>query len=89
MKLKKDFTIYNMADEYMLIPTGDQMGSFGGTVVLNDVSAFILEQMKEEHKTEAQLLAALTGAYDVDEATAKADLVGVLKTLKGYGVIEE
>ena len=89
MKLKKDFVVYNMADEYMLIPTGDQMASFGGTVVLNDVSAFILEQMKEEHKTEDQLAVTLIETYDVDEATAKMDLTDVLKTLKGYGVIEE
>ena len=41
MKLESGFEIVNIADDYMLVPVGDQMEQFNGTVVLNDVSAFL------------------------------------------------
>ena len=89
MKLKKDFVIYNMDDDYMLIPTGDQMGTFGGTVVLNEVSAFILNQMKEAHKTEAQLTEAILAEYEVAPEVAARDVAGAVQTFKEMGVIED
>lgn len=88
MKLKKNFTIYNMADEYMLIPTGESMGSFGGTVILNDVSAFILEQIKDESKSREELLAAILEEYDVEKDVASADLDEAIKSLDEMDVLE-
>ena len=89
MKLKKDFVIYNMADDYMLIPTGEQIAAFSGTIVLNEVSAFIIKQMEKESKTVDQLVEAILAEYDVDAATARADVEKVVETLKNSGVIED
>lgn len=89
MKLKNGFTIYNMADEYMLIPVGEEMATFGGTVILNEVSAFLLNQMKDEHKTSGQLVEALLAEYEVDEETAKKDVAEAIESLKQAGVLED
>ena len=89
MKLKENFTLYTMADEHMLIPVGDAVGSFGGVIALNDVSAFILSQMQKEPKTKEQLLAALTSEYEVDAETAGKDLNEILQKFESFGVLEQ
>lgn len=89
MKLKKNFVVYNMADEYMLIPTGEQMSSFGGAVILNEVSAFLIGQMKDEHKDERELVEALLSEYEVDEDTAIKDVAAAVASMKESGVLED
>ena len=89
MKLKKDFTIYNIADEWMLIPTGEQIATFGGTVVLNEVAAFLVKEIKDDDKTIDQLMEALLNEYDVDATTARNDISEALETLKQSGVLED
>lgn len=88
MKLKKDFEIYHIDTDYMLIPVGEQMASFGGTVILNDVSAFLLEQMKQEDKTRDELLNALLAEYAVDRAVAERDLDATIAKFKELKVVE-
>ena len=41
MKAKPGFILRNVVDEYILMPTGDNIGQFNGTVLLNEVSAFV------------------------------------------------
>ncbi len=48
MKIKPEFELINIADDYMLIPVGNQVEQFNGTVILNKVSAFLLELMKKD-----------------------------------------
>lgn len=88
MKLKDSFTIYNLADEYMLIPVGESMASFGGTVVLNEVSAFILRQMQNVHKTKEELVAAMLENYNVEADVAAKDIEEVIHSLTEMGVLE-
>ena len=48
MKLKYDFTIMDMGDQFAAVPVGDDAAKFHGMLKLNAVSADILEQLKEE-----------------------------------------
>ncbi len=88
MKIKSGFEIVNVADDYMLVPVGDQMEQFSGTVVLNEVSAFLLGLMKNDISKE-ELIKALTAEYDVDEDTARADVDKTLEKMIEIGIIYE
>ncbi len=88
MKIKPDFEIINVADDYMLVPVGDQMEQFSGTVVINEVSAFLLGLMKTDISEEG-LVNALISEYDVDEDTARADVDKTLKKMIEIGIIYE
>ena len=46
MKLKYEFVIMDMGDEFSAVPVGDE--TFPGILKLNDVGAEIMEQLKEE-----------------------------------------
>lgn len=88
MKAKSGFVLRNVVGEYVLMPTGDNIGRFDGTVILNDVAALVWEKMQNPVSRE-ELLAAILDEYNVEEATAAADLDKLIEKLKGYGVIEE
>ncbi|MBR4537622.1 MAG: PqqD family protein [Clostridia bacterium] len=88
MKLVSEFEIVNIADDYMLVPVGSQMEKFNGTVVLNDVSAFLLEQLKTD-RTKEELVRLLMETYDVDTAAAQADVDMAIEKMKKIGIIYE
>ncbi len=87
MKAKPGFVLRNVVDEYILMPTGDNIGKFNGTVLLNAVSAFVWEKLQTSISRE-ELLKAILDEFEVEKAVASADLDALLETLKGYDVIE-
>ena len=88
MKIKSGFTLRHVVDEYMVMPTGENIRNFGGTVVLNEVSAFVFEQMQKSISRE-DLLAQILAEFDVDEATAADDLDALLEQFRQIGLLED
>ncbi|MBR6918390.1 MAG: PqqD family protein [Clostridia bacterium] len=48
MKLKYEFVIMDMGEEFAAVPVGEDVSKFRGMLKLNAVSADILEQLKED-----------------------------------------
>ena len=64
MKAKEGFVLRNIVDEYILMPTGDNIAKFQGTVLLNEVSAFVWEKLQNPI-SEADLLQAILDEFEV------------------------
>lgn len=88
MKVCDGFVLRNILGEYMLMPTGDRIGEFRGTVLMNELSAFIWEKLQTP-VTRDELLTEIISEYDVDEKTAASDLDGFLAELDGIGILEK
>ena len=88
MKAKQGFILRNVVDEFILMPTGDNIANFNGTVLLHAVSAFVWEKLQDPMSKD-DLLRAILDEFEVDKATASADLDALLKTLRGFDVIED
>ena len=88
MKAKAGFVLRNVVDEHLLMPTGDNIGKFNGTVLLNDVSALVWEKLQNPISRE-DLLQAILDEFEVEKAVASADMDKLLETLRGYGIIED
>lgn len=88
MKIKDGFVLRNVVDEHIVMPTGDNIAKFEGAVVLNDVSAFVFEQLQHPVGME-DLLEAVLNEFEVDEATAKADLEALIAKFEEMGLIEK
>ena len=88
MKAKPGFVLRNIVGEHLLMPTGDNISVFKGSVLLNEVSAFVWEKLQLPVSRE-DLLQAVLAEFDVDEATASADLDKLLAELNGYGLLED
>lgn len=88
MKIKKGFVLRSVVDEYMVMPTGDNIAKFDGTAVLNEVSAFIFKQL-ENPVSRDDLLTAMLAEFDVDEQTAAKDLDALLAKFSELGILED
>lgn len=88
MKIKDGFVLRNVIDEYMVMPTGENIAKFEGAVVLNEVSA-MLYKLLEKSTNREDLLTAMLNQYDVDEETASTDLDEILDTFEQIGLLEK
>ena len=88
MVAKQGFILRNVVDEHILMPTGDNIGKFNGTVLLNDVAAFVWEKLQNPISKD-DLLKAVLDEFEVEKDAAEADLDSLLTRFKEYDVIEE
>ncbi len=88
MKIKKDFMLRSVAGYYVVVPVGDGALNFNGVINLNESGAFLWKTM-ENDVTEADMVAALLGEYDVDEDRAKADVAAFVKKVSDANLVEE
>ncbi len=88
MKAKPGFVLRKVVDEYLLMPTGENIAAFNGAVLLNRVSAFIWEKLQAPVSRE-DLLEAVLQEFETDASTAAADLDALLAKLDGYGILEK
>ena len=86
MKIREGFVLRNVADEHMVMPTGENVAKFGGAVVLSDVAAFAFEQLKRPASRE-DLLSLILAEYDVDAETATADLDALLAQFREMNLL--
>ena len=88
MKLRDGFVLRNVVDEFIVMPTGENIAKFEGAVVLNEVSAFVFRQL-ENAVSRDDLLTAIVNEFDVDEVTAAADLDELLAQFGKMGLLED
>ena len=87
MKLKQGFTVRNVVGEYIVMPTGENIKNFDGSVILNDVSAFLVKHLQNPI-TKEDLLGLLLDEYEVERERAEQDLDKFLDTLKSYDMLD-
>lgn len=88
MKIKDGYILRNVMGDYIVMPTGDNMKSFEGAIVLSETSAFVWEKL-QKNVSKTDLLKDVLSEFDVDEATASADIDALIEKLKSFDVIEE
>ena len=88
MKIKNDFIARSVAGEYIVVAVGQTSVSFHSIIRLNATS-YLLWQKLKEGADEATLVTTLTDEYEVDEATAAADVKAFVEQLREYGCLEE
>lgn len=87
MKIKNDFTLRNIAGNWVALPMGDAVVDFTGMITLNE-SALLLWRTLEGGATEEELVAALLDSYDATAEQAKADVDAFLLKLRQAGCLE-
>ena len=88
MRIKPGFEIVNIAGDYMLIPVSDQIDKFNGTVILNEVSAFLITKLSTDIEKD-ELVSLLVKEYGIDSKTAQEDIDEALEKMKMIGIIYE
>ncbi len=81
MKLKDGFVLRQVGGHYLVVPVGAQTVDFNGMITLNETGAFLWQRLQTECSA-AELTAALLAEYDVDEATAMADVADFVEKIR-------
>ncbi len=87
MKAKSGFILRELAGEYVLAPAGDRLREYRDVVLMNELSAFLWQRLREG-ATRGQLLDAVLSAYEVEKETAEHDLDAALERFFTLGIIE-
>lgn len=86
MKINKDFMIRKIADETVLVATGQASQNFNGMISINEVGSFILHNI-EECKDEDELISKILNEFEVDENTAREDTREFIEQLLKMGIV--
>lgn len=85
LKLKDGFILREIAGDIMVIPSGEEL-DLNMMITLNKEGKFLWERL-QEGTTEEALLEAVLGAYEIEEAEARAYIKEFVEKLNGYGFL--
>jgi len=87
MKIKENFVLRKMPGMNLVMPTGENIKTYKGSVMLNDTGALIYEKLAEGKSME-EAAKALTEEYDVDIKRAMQDVEKTCANLVEAGIAE-
>lgn len=88
MLLKKGFMLKKILDDYIVVPTGDNIVDFSVAVSLNETGAFLWKQLESE-KTFEELVNALSDEYGVSPEDVCDDVSEFIGLLKHHSFLAE
>ena len=87
MKISKDFILREIADEYILVPTGKTALSFNGLVTINETGAIIWNMLLEE-KNMDDIVNKIVDEYEVEKEVALKDAMEFIEYLRRNNIVE-
>ncbi|MBP5647878.1 PqqD family protein [Candidatus Saccharibacteria bacterium] len=88
MKIKDGFILRKIPGMNLVMPIGDNIKTFNGSLMLNDTGVFIFERLQKGDTVE-EIAEALTQEYDTSLEIAKKDVQNTIASLLEAGVAEE
>ncbi len=88
MRLKDGFMLKKILDDYIVVPTGDNIVDFAVAVSLNESGAFLWDQLSKE-KTIFELADALAAEYNVSSEEVIGDVAEFAELLKTHNFLAE
>jgi hypothetical protein len=87
VKIKANYVLRTVAKEHIVVPIGSEAVNFNGVLSLNSTGKWLWEQLQTEVSLES-LIASMVETYQVDELTAKTDILAFINKLKVKAIIE-
>lgn len=88
MKVSNQFIFRKIADEQLLIPTGEAAISVKGLIALSESGAFLYQKL-QKGCTKEELLAAMLEEYDVSAEVAEQDMDAFLDQMRQLNMLLE
>lgn len=81
MRVKEGYILREVAGNFIVIAVGEAALDFNGVITLNETGAFLWNKMSSDVK-EQDLVYAMISEYEIDEATAKRDVLAFVEKLE-------
>ena len=88
MKTNKLYICREIAGEALLVPVGEETKKFNGMISLTGISSFIWSQI-DSSKDIDELVARVLEEYEIDEDTARKDIMEFLKECQDRSLVSE
>lgn len=88
MRVRNNFILRTIAQEQLLIPTGEAALSVKGLIALSESGSFLYQKLQNEC-TREDLIAALTEEYDVPVSVAGEDIDAFLDQMRQLDMLVE
>lgn len=88
MKVRDNFILRTIAQEQLLIPTGEAALSVKGLIALSESGSFLYQKLQNEC-TREDLISALTQEYDVPVSVAGEDIDAFLDQMRKLHMLLE
>lgn len=88
MKLKYEFSINQMGDNYVAVPLGDSIVEFNGILKLNKEAAYIIEALNSDI-TYDKLVETVAEHFACEAAEAKENVDSIVSDLKEADLLAE
>lgn len=86
MKIKDGFMLREIAGSWIVVPIGQRVVEFNGLISLNESGAMLWRAMEQGQELDG-LVASIRSEYEVDEATAKADVQEFISKMNEKGLL--
>ena len=87
MKIKNGFMLRKVGNQDVVVAVGEASRSFNGIIRLNESGSYLWQKLQSDI-TQEQLVADMLNDYDIDEATATADVSGFIAKLREADILE-
>ena len=87
MKIKDNLILREIAGSWIIVPVAEMVVEFNGSMNLNETGAFLWKLLAEGAEMD-ELVTGLLSEYDVDEETAKADVMEFISQLADKGLLQ-
>ena len=84
----EDFVFRRIVEEMVLVPIRQNVAALASIYTLNELGAFIWEQL-ESPRSHAELEEAILAEYEIDAETVRTDLASFIEALLRIGAVEE
>ncbi|MGI6278016.1 MAG: PqqD family protein [Brevefilum fermentans] len=84
----EDFVFRRIVEEMVLVPIRQNVAELDSIYTLNELGAFIWEQL-ESPRSHAELEEAILAEYEIDAETVRTDLASFIEALLRIGAVEE
>lgn len=88
MKIRGQFVSRTIADENLLIPTGEIAMKIKGLIALSESGKLLVDQLMKGC-TKEELVHLLMSEYEVDLMTAQSDVDSFLNQMRHLDMLEE
>lgn len=89
MRTKKGFHLRSICGEQIIVAEGKENIDFSKIISMNESAAYLWQQVQGREFGDDDLTDMILKEYDVDEATARKDVLDIRKQWLEAGIVEE